>query len=396
MRGVESIVGAYLAVMVIVGLIMGFYAWITNSAGNMNSQLNSGLERFYYVIYPPVLSLQYVNESFSKLIIQPYLPVHVAEIIVKDTLNNPVYHEHLDTLITGTYEVELPVFPGPVSIAVLSKNGIAYYYVPRLDPNLSRAPESIKNKVYVDLELLQYLKSPSSSNEGSWAVLPIGFKVFVGNSSSMNALIEGPSVELFAQSPNVSLFRRVTYAYSDPAYCIPSILTYSRVGGAFNGCGVSVNYTVMGDVIGVLSNGAYLQVYKVIRVHDVDVLNIKVNIGITASSTIAFIPVIYIYETGYLLHFPVTHVDPITVPSAGQLFSLGSVYWTTTWYPERYVMPWILRLKLEEVPVMASNWNETYYVAISLKELAMEEAYVVVGVEALTGSLVMRIDISCS
>lgn len=396
MHGVESVIGAYLAVMVVVSLIMGFYAWATNSAENMNNQLNSSLERFYYVIYPPVLSLQYVNESFSKLIIQPYLPVHITEIVIKDALNNSVYHKHLDTLITGIYEVELPVFSEPVSIVVLSKNGIAYYYVPRLDPNLSRAPESIRNKVYVDLELLQYLKSPGGSNEGSWAVLPIGFKVFVGNYSSVNALMEGPGVELFAQSPNVGLFRRVTYAYSDPVYCIPSILTYSKVSGAFNGCGVSVNYTVIGDVIGVLSNGAYLQVYKVIRARDVDVLSIKVNVGVMASSTTTFIPVVYIYETNYLLHFPVTYVDPITIPSAGQLFSLGSTYWATVWHPERYITPWILRLKLEEVPVTASNWNETYYATISLRELAVKETYIVVGIEALTGSLVVKIDISSS
>ncbi|MEM0000072.1 MAG: hypothetical protein QXP03_06205 [Desulfurococcaceae archaeon] len=395
MHGVESIVGAYLALMVVVGLIMGFCAWMTNSVEGVNSQLNSGLERFYYVIYPPVLSLRYVNESSFKLVIQPYLPVHVTEIVVKDALNNPVHCERLDMLITSAYEVELPAFSEPVSIVVLSKNGIAYYYVPRLDPNLSRAPETIRNKVYVDPELLRYLRLPSGdSGEGVWAVLPVGFKVFVGNSSSVNALIEGPGIELFTQSPNVGLFRRVTYAYSDPVYCIPSVLTYSRVSGAFNGCGVSVNYTVMGDSIEVLSNGAYLQVYRVIRVRGVDVLSIKVNISVVASSTVAFTPVMYVYESSYLLHFPVTYVDPATIPTTGQFYSLGSTYWATVWYPERYVMPWILRLRLRDAPIMASNWNEVYSATISLRELAMEEAYVVVGVEALTGSLTVRISVS--
>lgn len=108
-RGVESIVGAYLAILVVIGLITGFHTWIDNSMKNMNSQLNNSIERLHYIIYPPVLSLKYLNETRLKLVIYPYTPIYIDEILVNDIKGELIYSVKIEKDIIQPYGVELPL-----------------------------------------------------------------------------------------------------------------------------------------------------------------------------------------------------------------------------------------------------------------------------------------------
>jgi hypothetical protein len=188
LHGVESVIGAYLAIIIITSIMLGFYALFNNSSASINDQLNNSIERMLYLNNPPVLSLSYINESFIKLTIYPYIPLYVKEILVKDVNGTILEQKLLNMFIMNSFDVELSRPQRPAILTIVSRNGIVYYYAPRLDPSLASAPEEIRSKIYIDDELINYLSSGNSKNEGSGnsgmgnvlALCSVGYKVTVG------------------------------------------------------------------------------------------------------------------------------------------------------------------------------------------------------------------------
>ncbi|MEM0199507.1 MAG: hypothetical protein QXX72_04415, partial [Desulfurococcaceae archaeon] len=61
MKGVESIVGAYLSVVIIIGTIFAFYTWISSYTSSINDQVSNIISVVQRVSYPPVISIKYAN-----------------------------------------------------------------------------------------------------------------------------------------------------------------------------------------------------------------------------------------------------------------------------------------------------------------------------------------------
>ena len=88
MKGIESIVGAYLALILITGAVLGLFIWSKHSILYLKEDISTASTRFQYILYPPILTLRYVNESVLLLTIYPRIPVYVREIILRDLGGN--------------------------------------------------------------------------------------------------------------------------------------------------------------------------------------------------------------------------------------------------------------------------------------------------------------------
>ena len=187
MRGVESIVGAYLAIVIIIGVMAAFYTLVENRARGVYSQVSDALDNIQSTSYPPTLSLKYIDDYEIGVTIYPYKPFRVKEIVVKTPDNRLLYSVELNGLLVEVpYEFTIPWPNETATIVVVTDKGLTYYYVPRSDPALQRAPDYIKNKVYIDQELLEYLKSPSQSQDH---VNTSNLKEEVGRVSSCTILL---------------------------------------------------------------------------------------------------------------------------------------------------------------------------------------------------------------
>jgi len=101
-RGVESVVGGYLLVALIVGLIVSAHVVFTNAAKSVSEQVNEGLEKLHQVAYPPVLSLKYVNESYLKLVVVPLVPIYVESVVVEGPDGGLIYEAQVQARHGGT------------------------------------------------------------------------------------------------------------------------------------------------------------------------------------------------------------------------------------------------------------------------------------------------------
>ncbi|MEM4528869.1 MAG: hypothetical protein QXS23_06755, partial [Desulfurococcaceae archaeon] len=63
MKTVESIIGTYLMILVLIGLFAGMYTWLRSSFVNLRDSFNQGIDRVTELMNPPVLSLNYINGS---------------------------------------------------------------------------------------------------------------------------------------------------------------------------------------------------------------------------------------------------------------------------------------------------------------------------------------------
>jgi len=50
----------------------------------LGSQFTEYIDRQLLLVYPPILSLSYVNDTWFKLSVTPYIPVNLDEIVVRN------------------------------------------------------------------------------------------------------------------------------------------------------------------------------------------------------------------------------------------------------------------------------------------------------------------------
>lgn len=366
MRGVESVIGAYLAVVVIVSLATGIYLAISNATSNFTSQINAGAEKLQLITNPPVLSLEPGTSSSVKLVIYPSAPLHIDSVIVKDEQGNLLYNVSVNAFVAEKYSVELPISQSPFKIIVLSSNGVAYYYMPRLDPSLSNAPDYIRNKVYVDYELIQYIQQNNSNNQSSSirvAVLwDIGYKVYMGHAAgSYDSILvsPGPVICNYMSTsiywPEICNIKNAAQTYN------LNFLTYNMSSRLFRVSGTSI--TVTPPAASSASVQWYIQVYRVLRVSGATSANFTVSVSISGGPVdFVLMPVVYVYEVNYNL------ADPVTIYQSG------------------ISAAWLRRITLEGgyITVRANaQYSKTYSVAVNIAELGLSEAYIIVGVEAV-------------
>lgn len=182
MKAIESVVGGYLLIIVLIAVITGFYAWIVRSSEAMNHQLSDKIDMVQYLSYPPTLSLIYEKDVYYKLRIQPTIPIFVKEVIVRTIQGDLVHREIVNQLVVNETDVSIPIVFTPAMIMVLAERGIVYYYMPRADPLLGEAPEHIRRKTYIDNELLEYIKQRETerANNSFYVISTIGYKILAG------------------------------------------------------------------------------------------------------------------------------------------------------------------------------------------------------------------------
>ncbi len=374
MRGVESVVGGYLLVALIVGLIVSAHVVFTNAAKSVSEQVNEGLEKLHQVAYPPVLSLKYVNESYLKLVVVPLVPIYVESVVVEDASGSLIYEAQVGKLATGELEIGIPAPKSQALIYVTSNKGLTYYYVPRLDPGLARAPDYIKNKVYVDEELIRYISSAGGNSTGNgWSVLwDLGYKLYVGKAlgSDYSILVSpGPAVCEF----NKGLYSDVCNLAQPAQTYTLNFLTYNRSTSHFATSGSSV--TVYAPPTGDSSVRWYFQVYRVIRVSGEPSVKFAVGVSVKplayAPVNASVVAVAYVYEVKYSLP------DPVTIHQNCYLSTSLQVCVSASWLKRV-----VLGGGYAVVPTGA--WlNRTYTVELGLSDLALNEAYIIVGVEVI-------------
>jgi len=195
MKGVESIIGAYLALVIIVGVLTTLYLYVDYARQGISSQFTEYIDRQLLLVYPPILSLSYVNDTWFKLSVTPYIPVNLDEIVVRNLDGELIYSISVKEVVSNTREYLLSINETPLIIQLLTSSGEIIYYLPRNDPKLLNAPENIKLKPYIDQELLEYLKTSSRTtirddpySETSFITLlnQLGYKVFVAKTTTLN------------------------------------------------------------------------------------------------------------------------------------------------------------------------------------------------------------------
>jgi len=203
MRGVESIIGAYLAVIVVISVVTGLYLYILRAGRSVDEQIREAIVNYQSASYPPVLSLSYVNDTTFKLSITPYTPLYIEEAIVKEIEGELIYNVSVNEVLYKPSELEVVINKTPATILLVSNRGVVFYYIPRQDPGLLTAPDYIRNKPFIDEELIDYLKKISNSAEPRYggtelsnSVTPLdylGYKVSIGRTYTPIApLLSGP------------------------------------------------------------------------------------------------------------------------------------------------------------------------------------------------------------
>ncbi|MEM4601585.1 MAG: hypothetical protein QW808_01650, partial [Desulfurococcaceae archaeon] len=188
-------------------------------------------------------------------------------------------------------------------------------------------------------QLLDHLRD--SLSRPRVAVLPVGFKMFVGSSASADALVSGPSIYPYAQfgANNVDIFATSTGV----PYCAFSALTYNRSSGSLSGCGKTVSYAVQNDSVTIVSGGGYAQVYRVVRASGADIVSLSAHFSVSSSASVSFVPVVYVYDASYDISSPVTTYNSVGAYTGGA---------TILYHAENYrPSSWLARVKLEEGPV---------------------------------------------
>ncbi|MEM4718146.1 MAG: hypothetical protein QXE81_05250 [Desulfurococcaceae archaeon] len=196
MKGVESIIGGYLIAVLLITVASSLYAWISFSSENIRSQLSDSIERIQYINHPPILSLIHVKDRYFKLLIQPVTPIYIKDVLVKSINNDLLYLASIESLITDSVEIEIAIHETPAIIMIIADKGVVYYYSPRLDPLLSIAPDHVRNKPYIDNDLIQFLVATRESMmiNGLYIYNNLGYKILVGTvvSSVEDIVLNGP------------------------------------------------------------------------------------------------------------------------------------------------------------------------------------------------------------
>lgn len=380
MKGIESVVGAYLAVVIVIGSMFAFYTWVSSYTRSINEQVAGVLERTHQVIYPPVLSIKHANASAVVLEVHSYTPTKAKEIVVKSLNDRLLYHELLNARST-LLELVIPKPNETAIIYLVTDEGLVFYYVPRLDPRLQLAPEYIRAKLYVDDELLDYISNQYTRK--TWALLSsLGYKVSWGRTSPglvNTTLLRGPVIcALSSRIPcNVN-------ASLDSA-----ILTHG-----LNGTSVFRHVDGFLEIVEYFNN--YTQIYRVIRFTGTDNITLRVNLSLRVTRSASglsyaahFIPVVYLYDPYYdsLSHVSIYHAQ---------------VY-PSNIYPLPTIRPWLARIPLSDVVY----WNSTSYytgffeVYLRPVDYGVSEGYILVGIEAVVlvtsyESYVLRVRVDVS
>lgn len=381
-KGVESIVGAYLAIVIVIGAMFAFYTWVSSYIRSVNEQVSGVLEVTQRSLYPPILTIKNVSESYLVLEVYSYIPFRVKEFVAKSHNDRLLYHEHLNKY-TQYLELVIPRPSEPALFYIITNEGLAYYYVPRLDPRLQLAPDHIKNKVFVDSELLDYLSREKIGN-AQWSNLSnLGYKLAWGRISPdfVNAaLTYGPV--------SCSFVRRLPCNIN--VTIDSSVITYWLNGTTFR--------HIDGFIEIVEYSNNYTQIYHVIRFTGSDEVVLTVNITLRATRSLTggsygvyFVPVVYVYDSYYDPVFPVTIYHPVSPYTTGAMPASG-------------MRPWLARIPLTNNVLF---WNSTSYysgifeVKIKPGSYGLSEGFIIVGIEAVvivTGtehySLRVQIDIT--
>jgi hypothetical protein len=203
MRGVESIIGAYLAVIIVISVVTGLYLYILKAGRSVDEQIREAIVNYQSASYPPVLSLSYVNDTTFKLSITPYNPLYIEEAIAKEIDGELIYSVSVNEVLYKPRELEVVINKTPATILLVSNKGVVFYYIPRQDPGLLTAPDYIRNKPFIDDELIEYLKRRSNNTQSGYgnteptgSITPldyIGYKVSSGKTNRPTSLLlNGP------------------------------------------------------------------------------------------------------------------------------------------------------------------------------------------------------------
>ena len=394
MKGIESIVGAYLALILIIGAVIGLHIWSKHSILYLKENVNSASNRFQYILYPPILTLKYTNNNTLLLTIYPRIPIYVKEIVLRDLEGALLYYKYLNIFVNSSYSVELPIIDTPFHILLVSSDGVIYYYSPREDPSLATAPDYLRSKGYVDSELIKYLSSSNNNNSTYNSKLtPLfnyGYKLHAGSINMDIYNQPGFKEFLFLMGP-VDCNRVKWDAYGGPYWdmaCNCNMSTrYHWITYELYGKYTTNPYPprpVTGENFYFVQNSSlliigtdltwqanYFQIYRFLKYIGNEPIQFNMtvmvrgyyNLGSTQYPlTLDFIPVVYIYNSD---------ISPLTSISLGK----GS--------SDTFKL-WLKRIPLESSYVSTSSlsfWSKTYTVIIYPYEVSTTSAVILVGLE---------------
>ncbi|MEM1732524.1 MAG: hypothetical protein QW278_04765 [Desulfurococcaceae archaeon] len=387
MKAVESIIGTYLMILVLIGLFAGMYTWLRSSFVNLRDSFNQGIYRIAELMNPPVLSLNYINGSLY-LEIYTYMPMKLKEIVVADVNNYEKVHTiEVNRLVDGNYTEQFMYNGGKIKIYVLSDNGIVYYYIPKNDPRLAKAPDYIKNKPYIDEELVSYIingddisdNTGVEKNSAFISLDHLGYKVFIGGQNDVsfnNVFTRGPILCGWGNAMYDLCYIGIPYnpaSYGRGAYVVEFQTSFFTLGFETGKCWSMINGLMSFDV-SCLSNylynnlfGAllypYIQVFRII--YGKGNISLVINISIGSFDVRSyFMPVIYIYSHDADIRYPVVIGQP-----------------TMNEWPG--FKPYLARIALESDPRSLYNtwYNKTYVVTIDTTKYWIHDVYILIGVE---------------
>jgi hypothetical protein len=407
MSGVESVVGAYLALIIVVGTTAGLYVWSKQSTLYLKEGIDVASARFQYVLNPPILSLNYSGNNSLLLTIYPRVPFRVKEVIIKNLYGELVYHKYLDVFVENPYKIELPPISEPSHILVVSSDNVIYYYDPRGDPNLLTAPDYIKNKSYVDYELVEYLSSNNNSTSSLLVVLyNYGYKLHAGKVVNLTLYRNNEDFRkyLFLVGP-VDCIRVREVTSGATYYYLPCNVELSTrrhfvTYGLYARLSTSPYYSPSnpyyfvqnGDLLtigtGLTESGYnYFQVYRLLKFTGSQPREFDVTIKIRAydrygrAIRVDLMPVVYIYDSD---------TSPFQPVALAIGYQVGPDY-----------KLWLNRTLLETnyiVHSSAGSWMRTYRVVIDPSTVGATSLLAIVGVEVVlpsTGGYV-EVEISIS
>lgn len=400
MRGVESIVGAYLALIMVVGAVTGLYVWSKYSTLHLRENIEDASSRFYYMLYPPALTLSYSSNGSLLLTVYPRIPIYIKEILLKGVNGELLHYNSLNVFANSPYIVEIPIFDKPFYILLVSRENIVYYYSPREDPGLSTAPDYIRSKSYVDSELIMYLLSNhnSTSNPAQVVLLSYGYKLHAGKVDSNLYSQPGFKEFLFLTAPidcNKVKFSTTTKTYYDlPCNCNLSSTHHWVTYGLYGMSSTTPYYSptdpyyfIQNSSLLIIGTGLtnsyynynYFQVYRLLKYTGNSLIKFNVTVKIRGyyydaqgnqqPLQLDFTPVVYLYDADTSPYNPVTLI--------------------TGYYATYDYKLWLKRTPLEVNYTTINStefWVKTYSLTINPLEIGSDSLMVLVGVEVLNTS----------
>jgi hypothetical protein len=400
LKGVESIIGAYLALIIVVGTVAGLYVWNKYSTLYLKENIEDASSRFHYMLYPPIMTLSYSGNNSLLLTVYPRIPINIREIILKSINGGILYYKPLGVFTNSSYTIELPAINEPHYILLVSGDNIVYYYSPREDPSLNAVPDYVRSKDYVDPELIAFLSGNhnSTSNSAMVVLLTYGYKLHAGKVDSTLYSQPGFREFLFLTAPvdcNRVKNPTTTATYYDlPCNCNLSSTHYWITYGLYSRNSTTPYYSLT-DPYFFAQNGSlliigrgltgspwsynYFQAYVLLKFTGNSPVQINVTIklrgyyigsgGAILPLQLDFIPVVYYYDADTSPYNPVT---------------LITGYWATNDYKL-----WLKRTLLEAnytTTTSTEYWVKTYSLIINPLEVGSTSLIVLLGVELINPS----------